>query len=283
MLLEDVRYAFRRVRRHRSFGIVVIICLACGIGANAAIFSAINALLLKSLQVQAPQQLIQMDSLNTQHVNTLRGFSYPGFELLRKAGSPLLSGMFAYSTADASSSVFSALSGSTVVPAKQLAPCQTSQLLATEDVKESDGVAGGAGHLAATIAIQNRSSSPCFLQGVPKLELSYTASGLPLAVRVCSNCNNYLFHPQPVNRIVLEPKRSAYLVLGFDDNDGNGTCTEADPKFLPRFEYSAMTLSLFLKDQHRSPLKVRFDEWRSCGVIDITPFLEQHPVDGSLQ
>jgi hypothetical protein len=54
--------------------------------------------------------------------------------------------------------------------------------LATEDRKESDGIDGGVGHHAMTIAIQNRSSSPCILHGIPNLQLSYTATGRAKAI-----------------------------------------------------------------------------------------------------
>jgi hypothetical protein len=168
---------------------------------------------------------------------------------------------------------YSSLGVSQIVSSGRALPCQTSQLLAKEDRKESDGIDGGGGHHAMTIAINNRSSSSCVLRGVPTLELSYTATRLPFATQVCSNCGDYLFHRRSVTGILLEPNRSAYVVLGYDTNDGNGNCTEADPKFGTRFQYSAMTLSLYLPDQYQSPLKIRLDAWRSCGVIDITPFL----------
>jgi hypothetical protein len=160
--------------------------------------------------------------------------------------------------------------------------CRTSQLLATEDRKESDGIDGGVGHHAVTIGIQNRSSSPCILHGIPNLQLSYTATRSPFSAQVCSNCRDYLFPRQSVTEIFLEPKRSAYVVLGFNVNGGNGGCTEADRSTAPDFKYSDMTVNLYLPDQHQSSLKINFGPWRSCGVIDITPFLKQPPVESSL-
>jgi predicted permease len=110
-----LRYSLRQFRRNPGFATVVTLSLACGIGANTAIFSAINALLLKSLPVRDAQQLVQLDSVNRDHVNTLRGFSYPGFVILRKAGNPLLSGLFAYTSPDTSSSIYSSLAASNVI------------------------------------------------------------------------------------------------------------------------------------------------------------------------
>jgi hypothetical protein len=67
--------------------------------------------------------------------------------------------------------VFIAVSFASLMPAglamAQPLPCRAAQLIATEDRKESDSVEGGLGHHAMTIAIRNRSSAECFLEGVP--------------------------------------------------------------------------------------------------------------------
>ena len=112
---QDVRYALRQFHRNPGFAFVVAFSLACGIGANTAIFSALNALLLKPLPVPDAQQLVQLDSINRDNVNTLHGFSYPGFETLRKASSSVFSGIFAYTSPDTSSSIYSALAASNVI------------------------------------------------------------------------------------------------------------------------------------------------------------------------
>jgi hypothetical protein len=175
----------------------------------------------------------------------------------------------------------SGLASAQVSSRKKALPCKTSQLSAVNDRKESDTITGGVGHHAITIAIENRSSSYCVLRGVPKVTLSYYPSGRSFALRTCANCLDYLFSRQPDNAILLKPQGSAYLVLGYNVNDGNGTCTEADPKFMPRFRYPAMTLGLYLVDQEE-PLRVVFGLWRSCGAIDVTPFLKQPPMHGAL-
>ena len=57
---RDIRYAFRMLARNPGFSAVVVVTLALGIGANTAIFSLIDALMLRSLPVRNPHELVQL-------------------------------------------------------------------------------------------------------------------------------------------------------------------------------------------------------------------------------
>ncbi len=79
-LAQDLRYAVRTLRKSPAFSAVAILSLALGIGANSAIFTLIDAVMLRSLPVAAPQQLVQVDQY---YDNRKGGFSYPLYTYLR--------------------------------------------------------------------------------------------------------------------------------------------------------------------------------------------------------
>jgi hypothetical protein len=60
ILLQDLRYGFRMLRRNPGFTAVAVLSLALGIGANTAIFTLIRALMLKPLPIANPRGLVQI-------------------------------------------------------------------------------------------------------------------------------------------------------------------------------------------------------------------------------
>src|SRR4029077_6915151 len=78
---QDLRYAFRTLRSNPGFAPVAILTLALGIGANTAIFSLLDAILLKSLPVARPGELFRLNS-DGPSVRAQR-YSYPMFQRFR--------------------------------------------------------------------------------------------------------------------------------------------------------------------------------------------------------
>jgi putative ABC transport system permease protein len=91
--MTDLRDAFRALRGTPVVSAVAILSLALGIGANTAIFSIVNALMLRTLPVQAPQRLVQVMT-GPQRTS----FSNPLWEALRERQDQVFAGSFAYST-----------------------------------------------------------------------------------------------------------------------------------------------------------------------------------------
>jgi predicted permease len=81
LLLQDVRYAFRIFRRSPGFTATAVLSLALGLGANTAIFSVLDAVLLKALPVKNPEQLFVLQGGD---------FSYPAYEAFRQQNDSLI-------------------------------------------------------------------------------------------------------------------------------------------------------------------------------------------------
>jgi putative ABC transport system permease protein len=98
-LLQDVRYGVRMLVKSPSFSIVAIVALALGIGANTAIFSVVNAVLLRPLPFQHSEQLVAVWENDYQRGQERGWFSYPDFEDLR-AQSQSFAQLASYHNAD---------------------------------------------------------------------------------------------------------------------------------------------------------------------------------------
>ena len=78
-LLKDISFGFRSLLKRPGFTAVAIITLALGIGANSAIFSMVNAVLLRPLAYPQSEQLVQFDGVNPQKGITQSNMSVPDF------------------------------------------------------------------------------------------------------------------------------------------------------------------------------------------------------------
>jgi predicted permease len=100
-LLQDLRYAARSLRKHRSTTAIAVVCLALGIGANTAIFSVVRAVLIESLPYRDPSRLVRLYEAGI--FNGVRGqgsLSVPNYRDI-KAENTVFESMAAYNTSGA--------------------------------------------------------------------------------------------------------------------------------------------------------------------------------------
>jgi macrolide transport system ATP-binding/permease protein len=118
-LVQDVRYGFRTMGANKAFSALAVLSLALGIGANTAVYSLMESILLRSLPVANPESLVVLNwrsrppqNANKEWVHVMHGvqglawpgdkgvmvsgmFPYPAFETLREEN-PVLSTLFGY-------------------------------------------------------------------------------------------------------------------------------------------------------------------------------------------
>ena len=82
-LARDLKFAFRQLRQTPIVSGVALLSLALGIGANVAIFSLVNALILKALPIHEPERLVQLQLTDTNPRNHTTSFTKPQWEYLR--------------------------------------------------------------------------------------------------------------------------------------------------------------------------------------------------------
>lgn len=92
--LQDCRFAVRRLAKRPGFTLIALVSIAIGIGANTAIFSLVNAIVLRDLPLQRPAELVEI-------YKAMQGFthgpvSFPDLRDLEREGSEVFTGVAAF-------------------------------------------------------------------------------------------------------------------------------------------------------------------------------------------
>ncbi len=103
VLLQDIKYGLRMLMKDPGFTAVAVITLALGIGANTAIFSLVDAFLLRRLPVKSPEQLVFVNRVSPKG-RASADFPYPTFEQFRDHNQSF-SGLFAWDDSNVAVSV----------------------------------------------------------------------------------------------------------------------------------------------------------------------------------
>jgi len=93
--VKDIQYGARMLLKRPGLSAIAVITLALGIGANTAIFSLVNTVLLRPLPVDKPEQLVSLNSVSPSGDNNVPVFSYPNYRDYRDRND-VLSGVLAY-------------------------------------------------------------------------------------------------------------------------------------------------------------------------------------------
>jgi predicted permease len=140
-LIQDLRYGSRQLRRNPGFTAVAVLTLALGIGANSAIFSAIDAVLLKFLPVPHPEQLVLLRWQSPHEATDY--LPYPMFDQFREH-SQVFSGVTAFHNLDLATRVDreQALAAGQLVSGNYFSVLGVKPIMGRTFTSEDDGAPG---------------------------------------------------------------------------------------------------------------------------------------------
>ncbi|HZQ55590.1 MAG TPA: ABC transporter permease [Bryobacteraceae bacterium] len=125
---RDLRYAFRQLGGKKLLAFTVILLLALGIGANTAVFSFVNSLLLRPLPVREPQNLYLLQKNRVRQVRPDTSLFYRQFEAVNQAKSIVTAAVAEQAWANNSFQVFSSGDTARVIATQIVSPNYFSEL-----------------------------------------------------------------------------------------------------------------------------------------------------------
>ena len=94
-LIQDLRYGARMLLKRPGLTVIAVVTLALGIGANTAIFSLVNTVLLRPMPVDRPEQLVSLNNASSTTGEVFPTFSYPNYRDFRDRNE-VLDGLLCY-------------------------------------------------------------------------------------------------------------------------------------------------------------------------------------------
>src|SRR5260370_16594132 len=95
-MFHEIRYALRMLKNNPSFAAIAMLTLALGIGANTAMFSVVNGVLLRPLDYPNASRIVQLNTSDVQKGRSFPRLSGPDWGAIRSGPSPLAHMTYSY-------------------------------------------------------------------------------------------------------------------------------------------------------------------------------------------